>query len=112
MLKGLFFTPKLPLNPILTSSLTWCSTRLQQRVADKSNLVLAQSVRSNPDCLQTCTVRIFFRPNLIILLSNLPPLKTISLMIQSWPSIGGINCDQGFFFKPCIFWSVPFAYLL
>ena len=28
--RGLCFTPKFPLDPIFTSSLTWCSTRLQQ----------------------------------------------------------------------------------
>jgi len=42
--RGLCFTPKYPLNPILDRV---------ELVANKSNFVLTQSVCSNPDCLQT-----------------------------------------------------------
>ena len=69
------------------------STLATASVANKSNLVLAQSVRSNPDCLQTVLPVFSLGTNLFILRS-IELLNNIT--VQSWPSIG--NCTQVSFF--------------
>ena len=83
MFQGLYFTPRWPLSPILTSSLTShlvLQVLATASVANKSNLVLAQSVRSNPDCLQTVLLPVLSSGTNLI---SFEPLNINNITIHS-----------------------------
>jgi hypothetical protein len=99
--RGIYFTSKLPLNPILTYMprvKLGVQLACTASVANKSNSALAQPVRSNPgliDCKLYCCV-ISFRHCIILIHPSIEPLNMSlfnSIQFNLGPSsVGGINC--------------------